>query len=76
MAKYTVSDGKMVLTLQEEDGGWFVVTSPTDPALITQARTVREAFRMARDAMAALASSRNDLNRWEKSGKRRLKRSA
>jgi len=31
---------------------------------------------MARDAMAALASSRNDLNRWEKSGKRRLKRSA
>jgi antitoxin HicB len=75
MAKYTVSDGKMVLTLQEE-GGWFVVTSPTDPALITQARTVREAFKMARDAVSALADSRRDTRRWEKTGKRKLKRSA
>jgi antitoxin HicB len=75
MAKYTVSDGKMVLTLQEE-GEWFVVTSPTDPALITQARTVREAFRMARDAMAALADSRRDTRRWEKAGKRKLRRTA
>jgi antitoxin HicB len=63
--RYTVSDGKLVLTLQEDEGGWFTVTSPTDPALITQARTIREAFEMARDAMAALAESRKDTRRWE-----------
>jgi len=76
MKKYTVSDGRLVLTLQEDEGGWYTVTSPTDPALITEAKTIREAFRMARDALAALAASRSDLLRWEKSGKRRLRRSA
>ena len=34
MKKYTVSDGKLVLTLQEDEGGWYTVTSPTDPAMI------------------------------------------
>src|SRR5436305_1918625 len=43
MAKrYQVSDGKMVLTLHRENNGWFVVSSPTDPAMITQARTIEE----------------------------------
>ena len=58
--KYSVSDGRLVLTLQEDEGGWFTVTSPTDPAMITQARTIKEAFEMARDAFAALAASRRD----------------
>ena len=54
MRKYTVTDGKLVLNLQEDEGGWYTVTSPTDPALITQAKSIREAFRMARDAMSVL----------------------
>ena len=31
--RYTVSDGKLVLVLQEEEKGWFTVTSPLDPAV-------------------------------------------
>lgn len=74
--KYTVSDGKLILTLQEDEGGWYTVTSPTDPAMITQARTVPEAFEMARDAFAALSASRSDNQRWEKAGRSRQRRSA
>jgi predicted RNase H-like HicB family nuclease len=74
--RYTVSDGKLVLVLQEEEKGWFTVTSPLDPAVITQARSIREAFSMARDAMAALAESRRDLNRWNRTPKKRMRRSA
>jgi antitoxin HicB len=66
MERYTVSDGKLVLSLREDEGGWYTVTSPTDPAMITQARTIKEAFKMARDAFAALASSRSDPQRWAK----------
>ncbi len=59
MAKtYTVSDGNLLLTLRPAKEGGFVVTSPMDPALITEAETVPEAFAMARDAMKALAVSR------------------
>jgi antitoxin HicB len=65
MKKYTVSDGKLVLTLQEDEGGWYTVTSPTDPAMITQAKSIKEAFRMAKDAFAALAKSRSDFLRWK-----------
>ena len=74
--QYTISNGKMVLTLREDEGGWYTVTSPTDPAMITQARTIKEAFAMARDAFNELAASRRDANRWEKSGRRRARRSA
>jgi antitoxin HicB len=61
MKQYTVSDGKVVLTLQEAEEGGYVVTSPLDPQLITEAETVKEAFENARDAMAALAVSRRKL---------------
>jgi hypothetical protein len=37
MKQYTVSDGKVVLTLQEAEEGGYVVTSPLDPQLITEA---------------------------------------
>jgi len=71
MAKrYQISDGKLLLTLQPDVGGWFVVTSPIDPAMITQARTVEEAFSQARDAFAALADSRGDATRWNPSSKK------
>lgn len=63
MKQYTVSDGKLVLTLQEAEEGGYVVTSPLDPQLITEADTVEEAFDNARDALAALAASRRKLIR-------------
>ncbi|MEM0913115.1 MAG: type II toxin-antitoxin system HicB family antitoxin [Planctomycetota bacterium] len=55
---YTVSDGQLVLHLTEAEEGGYVVTSPLDPALITEAETIAEAFAMARDAMQALTESR------------------
>jgi antitoxin HicB len=61
MRQYTVSDGKLVLTLQEAEEGGFIVTSPFDPQLITEADTVREAFENARDALTSLAASRRKL---------------
>ncbi|MCG3178642.1 MAG: hypothetical protein BIFFINMI_00970 [Phycisphaerae bacterium] len=64
MAKrYTVSDGKIVLSLEEADEGGFVVTSPLDPELVTEAETVGEAFDNARDALKALTRSRARLLR-------------
>jgi hypothetical protein len=66
MKKYTVSDGKMILHLTPDEQGWFTVQSPTDPAMITQARSIPEAFAMARDAFKALALSRADVQRWDK----------
>ncbi len=63
MKRYMVSDGKIVLRLDEAEEGGYVVTSPLDPRLITEADTVREAFINARDALAALAASRRKLIR-------------
>ncbi len=56
--RYTVSDGKLVLTLEPAAEGGFVVTAPLDPELITEAESVPEAFANARDALKALAYSR------------------
>jgi antitoxin HicB len=61
MKQYTVSDGKIVLTLEEAEEGGYVVTSPLDPQLITEGETVKGAFENARDALAALAASRRKL---------------
>ena len=58
---YTVSDGDLVLVLTEAEEGGYVVTSPMDPELITEAETIAEAFEMARDALAALRASRTKL---------------
>jgi antitoxin HicB len=55
---YTVSDGKLVLKLELAEEGGYVVTSPLDPELITQAESVEEAFANARDAAQALKQSR------------------
>jgi len=56
--RYTVSDGKMVLNLEEAEEGGYIVTSPLNPELITQAETIEEAFANARDAAKALKQSR------------------
>lgn len=59
MAKsYTVSDGKLLLTLTAADEGGFVVTSPLEPELITEAETIQDAFRMAHEVLRALRASR------------------
>jgi antitoxin HicB len=64
MAKrYTVRDSKIVLTLEEAEEGGYIVTSPLDPELITQAETIEEAFAHARDAAKALKQSRAKLGR-------------
>lgn len=60
---YTASDGKLVLTLLEAEEGGYVVTSPLDPELITEADTLTEAFENARDALKALRRSRAKLLR-------------
>ena len=55
---YTVSDGKLALVLTEAAEGGYVVTSPLDPELVTEADTISEAFENARDALKSLRRSR------------------
>jgi antitoxin HicB len=50
--------GKLVLSLKAAEEGGYVVTSPLDPELITEAETIEEAFANARDAAQALKQSR------------------
>jgi antitoxin HicB len=61
--RYTVSDGKLVLVLQPAEEGGYVVTSPLDPELITEAETIEEAFANATDAAKALKQARAKLVR-------------
>lgn len=58
---YTVSDGKIVLSLEAAEEGGYIVTSPLDPELITEAETLEEAFANARDAAQALKAARRKL---------------
>ena len=60
---YSVSDGKLLLTLTEDEGDWYCVTSPMQPGLVTQAGSIPEAFDMARDAIKDLRGARRDLYR-------------
>jgi antitoxin HicB len=66
--RYTVSDGKLVLFFEPDPDGGYVVTSPLDPGLVTQAETIPEAFEMARDADKALRQSRAKLRRQLSAG--------
>lgn len=61
--RYTVSDGKLVLNLEIAEEGGYIVTSPLDPELITEAETLEEAFANARDAAKALKQARRKLVR-------------
>ena len=60
---YTVSDGRLVLQLEPAEEGGYIVTSPLDPELITEAETLEEAFDNARDAAQALKEGRAKLRR-------------
>ena len=68
--RYTVSDGKLVLTLEPAEEGGYVVTSPLNPELVTEAETVEEAFVQAHDALKALRESRVKLLRSSSASKR------
>lgn len=61
--RYTVSNGRLVLTLEDAEEGGYIVTSPLDPELITEAETIAEAFENAADALRALRRSRASLLR-------------
>jgi antitoxin HicB len=61
--KYIVTDGEMVLHLEPDESGGYVVTCPFDPALVTEADTLEEAFEMARDAADVLREGRQQLLR-------------
>jgi antitoxin HicB len=69
---YTVNNGKLVLTLTSAEEGGFIVTSPLEPELVTEAETIEEAFRMADDALRALRASRAKLLRELAASRRRL----
>ena len=61
--KYVVSDGELTLTLEVADEGGFIVTSPFDPDLLTQAETLEEAFEMARDVVELYKQTRISENK-------------
>jgi antitoxin HicB len=61
--RYAVSDGKLMLNLEEVQEGGYIVTSPLNPELITQTETIEEALANARDAAKALRQSRAKLMR-------------
>ena len=58
---YTISNGELTLTLDEVEPSCYIVRSPMDPELITQADSIADAFESARDAMEALRASRAKL---------------
>lgn len=60
---FTVSDGSLMLTLEPAEEGGYTVTSPMDPALVTEGETLEECFRMARDAQKTLREGRTKLRR-------------
>lgn len=61
--RYPVSDGRLVLAFEDAGEGRYVVPSPLDPELITEAEPVAETLENARDAAYALRWSRARLRR-------------
>ena len=59
--KFAVCDGDLVLELQPAGGGWYCVTSPMDPGLHTQAKSIEEAFDLAHEALQELREVRQML---------------
>ena len=70
--RYSVTDGRLTLTLEEAFEGGYIVTSLMDPQLVTEAKTIAEAFVMARDALATLKTSRTKLLRTLRKAGREL----
>lgn len=53
--------GELVLQLEPIEDGKFIVRSPLDPQLLTEADSIADAFASARDALASLEASRAKL---------------
>ena len=62
--KYTISDGKLVLTFEPAEEGGYCVTSPLDPGIITEAETIEEGFENAREVVRLLKRVRADVHRY------------
>lgn len=60
---WLVTDNKGMVLQLEQEGKWLIVSSPFDPELVTQARTIAEAFAMAYDAQKELEAARAELAR-------------
>lgn len=58
---FTATDGKLIISLQSAAEGGYIVTSPMDPELITEAETLEEAFENSRDAIKSLRQARRQL---------------
>ncbi|WP_020475183.1 type II toxin-antitoxin system HicB family antitoxin [Zavarzinella formosa] len=68
---FTVTDGKLVLLLEPAEEGGYVVTSPFNPDVLTQADTLEEAFENARDVIALFAADRKaELSKKNKAASR------
>jgi predicted RNase H-like HicB family nuclease len=61
--KFIVTDGTLVLTLEQAPEGGYTVTSPFEPGLVTEGETISECFEMAHDALATLIAARRSLRR-------------
>jgi predicted RNase H-like HicB family nuclease len=57
-ADFIVTDGTLVLRLEPADEGGYVVTSPFNPDILTQAETLEEAFENARDVITLFEADR------------------
>ena len=69
--QYTVSDGRLMLTFEPQDEGGYLITSPLDPELITEAESIQEGFENARDAAELLQAHRSSLGKQHKTGSRK-----
>jgi antitoxin HicB len=70
---YTVTDGKLVLTLEVAEEGGFIVTAPFNSNVLTQAETLEEAFEMAYDVIALFKEERKAVTRKKTRTQARLK---
>lgn len=66
--KYTVNDGKLILTLAPMEEGGYLVRSPMDPEILASAKTITEAYEKAYDVRKSLIASRRE---WAKKKRRK-----
>lgn len=74
--RYTVSDGKLVLVLEVAEEGGYIVTSPFNPDVLTQAESLEEAFENARDVIALFHEDRAGTKKTRTSSPPKVRRAA
>jgi predicted RNase H-like HicB family nuclease len=70
---FVASDGKIQIVLTPCEEGGYLVTSHLDPALITQAESLEEAFENAHDCIKELAIARREVAKRHQQQKLQLK---